>query len=164
MKMKLILFSAIMICAISGVNAQTSDAEVEATVNLLSVQKKEAVAQLINVSPKDSVTFWKIYDEYQASNKASAISRIRLYERTVQAYSNLTPALADSLAGKYLTMRSDQEKSLESYYKKVKAATNPILAFEFYQAEAYMLTLMRIQIMQQVPTYGQLEKAMEKQK
>ena len=139
--------------------AQTSDAEAEAIVNLLGVQKKEAIAKLVSVSGKDSIAFWKLYDEYHQKNLATAKSRIRLYEQTAQAYGNMTPATADSLARKYFENRFGQEKSLEEYYKKIKAATNAVIAFEFYQAEVYLLTQIRASIMQQIPTYGQVQAA-----
>src|SRR6185436_11989316 len=153
--MKTILITAFFLGAFSGVYAQTSDAEADAIINLLGVQKKEAISKLVPVSGKDSIAFWKIYDEYQQSNKATAKDRIGLYEKTAQSYSNMTPAIADSLAAKYFTNRIEQEKSLQVYYNKIKAATNAIIAFEFYQAEVYMLTQLRAQIMQQIPTYGQ---------
>ena len=156
MKIKNILTAVFVLAAISGSYAQTSDAETEAIVNLLGVQKKEAISKLVPVSGKDSIAFWKLYDEYHQLNKATAKSRINLYEKTAMAYSNLTPAVADSLASKYFANRMDQEKTLETYYKKIKAATNAVVAFEFYQAEVYILTQLRAQIMQQIPTYGQL--------
>jgi len=114
------------------------------------------------VTGKDSVAFWKIYDEYQQSNKATAKARISLYEKTAQAYSNMTPSIADSLSNKYFSNRLEQEKSLQVYYNKIKAATNAVIAFEFYQAEVYMLTQIRTTIMQQIPTYGQLQSTLKK--
>jgi hypothetical protein len=71
----------------------------------------------------------------------------------------MTHAIADSLSTRYFANRLEQEKSLESYYKKIKAATNAITAFEFYQAETYLLTQIRASIMNQIPTYGQLKMA-----
>ena len=142
--------------------AQISDAEAEAMVNLLGVQKKEAIGKMVSVSAKDSVAFWKIYNEYQQKNLSMAKERIKLYEQTAYAYGNMTPAVADSLAKKYFDNRMSQEKSLEEYYKKIKAATNATLAFEFYQAEVYLLTQIRASIMQQIPTYGQVQIAAKK--
>jgi len=139
--------------------AQTSDAEADAVVNLLGVQKKEAVAKLVSVSGKDSAAFWKIYNEYHQKNLATAKSRMRLYEQTAQAYGKMTATTADSLAIKYFANRVEQEKSLEEYYKKIKSATNAVIAFQFYQAEVYLLTLIRASIMQQIPTYGQVQAA-----
>jgi hypothetical protein len=160
--MKIIFAAALIIGTVSGAHAQTSDAEADAIVNLLGVQKKEAVSKLVPVTGKDSVAFWKIYDEYQASNKATAKARIALYEKTALAYSDMTASMADSLSIQYFANRSEQEKSLEQYYKKIKLATNAIVAFEFYQAEVYMLTQIRAQIMQQIPTYGQLQGSVKK--
>ena len=157
-------FFLLVVCSISVLvmYAQTSDAEADAIVNLLGVQKKEAISKLVPVSGKDSVAFWKIYDEYQRENKEVAKTRLSLYEHTAQAYANMTPATADSLSKQYFSNRFNQEKSLQEYYNKIKTATNPVVAFEFYQAEIYLLTLMRAQIMQQIPTYGQLKSAAKK--
>src|SRR6187455_2406977 len=119
MKIKNLLLFLFCIGTILPSFAQTSDAEAEAIINLLGVQKKEAVSKLVPVSGKDSVAFWKIYEEYQAENKKTAKERLQLYEHTAQAYSNLTPGVADSLASKYFVNRIAQEKSLEVYYNKI---------------------------------------------
>ena len=142
--------------------AQTSDAEADALLNLLGVQKKEAIKHLVNVSGKDSAAFWKLYDEYQKKNFATAKSRLRLYEQTAQSYNGMTSKVADSLAARYFENRVGQEKSLEEFYKKIKTATNSVTAFEFYQAEVYLLTQIRAQIMQQIPTYGQFQTMIKK--
>src|SRR3954471_17528617 len=123
---KLILFVAI-VGTLSTTKAQTSDAETDAIINLLGVQKREAVAKLVSISRKDSSTFWKIYDDYLTKNKALAKTRIKLYERTAQSYENMTPIIADSLATQYFKNRAGQEKSLEEYYAKMKAATTPVV-------------------------------------
>ena len=162
MKKQINLLAALMVCILSGVQAQTSDAEADAIVNLLGVQKKEAISKLVMVSGKDSVAFWKLYDEYQVMNKANAKARISLYESTAMAYRNMTPAVADSLSGKYFANRIDQELALEMFYQKIKTATNALVAFEFYQAEVYMLTQIRAAIMEQVPTYGELHRSLKK--
>ena len=162
MKISIYLASVVLACVCSASYAQTSDAEADAIVNLLGVQKKEAMRQLVFVTTKDSVAFWKLYDEYQTMNRKEGKNRLRLYERTALAYGSMNATVADSLATKYFANRIDQEKNLETYYKKIKAATNAVLAFQFYQAEIYMLTQLRAQIMQQVPAYGQLVVASHK--
>jgi hypothetical protein len=161
MNMKRMLIVLFASCTV-GTYAQTSNAEADAMVNLLGVQKKEAIAKLVAVSRQDSVAFWTLYDQYLQKNKELAKTRIQLYEQTAQAYGNMTSSVADSLARKYFTNRAIQEKSLEEYYAKIKAATNPVLAFEFYQAEVYLLTQIRASIMQQIPTYGEFKMAVQK--
>jgi hypothetical protein len=162
MKMKII--SAIIVCVFITMAslAQTSDAEAAAMVNLLGVQKREIVAKLVPVTGKDSAAFWKVYDDYQQKNNATGKDRIRLYEQTANSYATMTPQLADSLAKRQFAVRSQQEQLLEDYYKKIKSATNAVIAFEFYQAETYMLTQLRAQIMQQIPTYGEFQSMIKK--
>ena len=160
--MKKIILAVFSIYVTIGAYAQTSDAEAEAMANLLGVQKKEAMAKLVSVSGKDSAAFWKIYDEYLKKNAAMAKQRIQLYEQTAQAYYGMTPAKADSLARRYFENRMTQEKILQEYYTKIKSATNATVAFQFYQGEVYLLTLVRATIMQQIPTYGEVQIAIKK--
>lgn len=160
--MKITLLVVFCVCSMASSYAQTSEAEAKALAELLAVQKKEAISKMVSVGPKDSVAFWKIYDEYSQKNVATAKVRIKLYEQTVASYGNMTASTADSLARQYFSNRTDQEKTLEEYFNKVKKATNAVLAFEFYQAEVYMLTQIRVNIMQQIPTYGQVQLATQK--
>src|SRR5436190_2597587 len=106
MYIKKILFSVFCLTATIGAYAQTSDAEAEAIVNLLGVQKKEVIAKLVSVSGKDSVAFWKIYNEYHQKNLATAKTRMKLYEQTAHAYGNMTPVTADSLSKQYFSNRN----------------------------------------------------------
>ena len=160
-----ILFLVLFFLFASGstIQAQTSDAEADAVINLLGVQKKEAVAKLVSVSGKDSVAFWKVYAEYEKSSAKFAKARLLLYEKIAAAYGNMTTQMADSLAAKNFKLRAEQEKDLELYYNKMKSATNSIVAFMFYQSETYLLTNLRAQIMAQIPTYGQLLKVIREQ-
>jgi flavorubredoxin len=160
--MKTSLIALFCLCTVSFVQAQTSDAEVDAIAHLLGVQKREAISKLVPVRGKDSIAFWKIYDEYQQLSKGTTKARIKLYEKTAHSYEKMNPVVADSLASKYFENRFDQEKTLEIYYKRIKTATNAVIAFEFYQAEIYLLTQIRATIMQQIPTYGQLQAAQKK--
>ena len=160
--MKLLLLAVFSLYITSSLYAQTSDAEAEAMANLLGVQKKEAISKMVSVAPKDSAAFWKIYDEYAKKNVETGKARIKLYEQTVQSYGGMSTGTADSLAKRYFFNRMDQEKTLEEYYNKIKKATNAVTAFEFYQGEVYLLTQIRANIMQQIPTYGQVQLATKK--
>jgi Spy/CpxP family protein refolding chaperone len=160
-KMKKLLLASLAAAFALTTYSQTSDAEADALANLLGVQKREAIAKLVLVPSKDSAAFWKVYNEYQKINVSTGKERIRLYERTANAYNILTPGLADSLSKVYFKNRIDQENTLQEYYGKIKNATNAVLAFEFYQAEVYLLTHIRAQIMQQIPTYGEFMKSVK---
>jgi hypothetical protein len=139
-----------------------ADAESEAIITLLGIQKKEAVSKLVHVAKKDSAAFWKIYNEYLTESKANAKTRMGLYEKTAQSYSDMNAKTADSLATAFYKQRSEQETIIKDYYGKIKKAVDPVVAFQFYQAEVYLITQIRAQIMQQIPTYGELLNAKSK--
>jgi len=160
--MKTIFLSLVCLSLTLVTKAQTSDAEAKAMANLLGVQKREAIAHLITLNGKDSATFWKLYDEYLNDNMGMSKARIQLYEQTARSYGSMTPEVADSLSMRFFENRNAQEKSLQLYYKKIKSATNALVAFQFYQAEVYILTQSRAQIMQQIPTYGEFMKMIKK--
>src|SRR5688572_14608552 len=103
--MKKILLLVACFVSASCLYAQISDAEAQAVANLMGVQKKEAVGKLVKVSGKDSIAFWKLYDEYQNKNNGTAKSRIYLYEKTALAYGDMNAPTADSLARKYFENR-----------------------------------------------------------
>ena len=120
MKFKIVLMAAFFACSAYTSYAQTSDAEADAIINLLGVQKREAVSKLVPVSGKDPVAFWKIYDEYLTENKKTAKARVKLYEYTADAYSNLTPAIADSLASRYFRILWNRKKPWRRITKELR--------------------------------------------
>jgi hypothetical protein len=138
--------------------ARTND-EMEAIVTLLGMDKKKAVAQLVNVTPKDSVAFWNVYQAFEDEQRKFRKQRINIAENTAKAYENMDAKTSDGIVKEVVEFRIAQEKLLDQYYSKMKAATNPLLAFQFYQSEIYLITLARATIMEQIPTYGQLLKA-----
>jgi hypothetical protein len=159
--MKYFLLAVVCTAFCLGGYAQTSDEEAQAIVNLMGVQKKQVIAKLVHVPTKDSAQFWHLYNEYQKENATAAKTRIHLYEATAQAYGNMTDKAADSLANQYFKNRMSQEKTLEVYFNKIKTAVNATTAFEFYQAEVYMLTSVRAHIMSQIPTFSEFRAAVE---
>jgi hypothetical protein len=159
--MKFFLLAVVCTTLCMGVYAQTSDEEAQAIINLMGVQKKQVIAKLVHVPAKDSAQFWHLYNEYQQKTTAVAKSRYHLYESTINAYANMTDKAADSLAGQYFKNRMAQEQMLEEYFKKIKTAVNATTAFEFYQAEVYMLTAVRAHIMSQIPTFSEFRAAVE---
>ena len=158
MKLKFAFLALIFTGLSYAVVAQSSDEETEAIINLLGVKKKQATVELVHITPKDSVNFWKIYNAYEVERKKLAKERIAVSEDLANAYSTMDNKKADDLSARFFKLRAGQENLLEQYYGKMKAATNSVLALQFYQSETYLLTLIRASIMQQIPTYGQISK------
>jgi len=160
MKLKFVLMTVFLLSlSLSSFSLAVSNDELDAIVTLLGAQKRDLVKELVNITPKDSVNFWKVYSAFEQDMKKYRKERIQSFEKFAKAYSNMDDKTADEIAKVLFSVRSGQEKLFEEYYGKMKAATNASLAIQFYQAEIYYLTLARANIMQQLPAYGQVLKA-----
>lgn len=148
--------------AFSSFSQTPTNDELDAIVTLLGMEKKQAINELVSITSKDSVNFWKVYSTFEEEQKKFRKKRILTYEKLVKAYSAMDDKTADQLAKDFFELRMGQEKLLEQYYGKIKAATSSSMAIQFYQAETYFITLARGTIMQQIPTYGQILKATNK--
>lgn len=149
----------IFIClAFTGYAQITSNDELDAVVTLLGVQKREAVKELVNIPKKDSANFWKVYVAFEDEQKKFRKQRIQVYDQLVNSYNTMDEKAADKFAKEFFELRAGQEKLLSQYYEKMKTATSSLVAIQFYQAETYILTLARTNLMQQIPTYGQVMK------
>jgi hypothetical protein len=163
MKLKFVLITVFLLSlSLSSFSQGNSNDELDAIVTLLGAQKRDLVKELVNIMPKDSAKFWKVYSAFEQDMKKYRKERIQGYEKFAKAYSNMDDKTADELAKILFTNRSGQEKLFEDYYGKMKAATNASVAIQFYQCEIYYLTLARANIMQQLPAYGQVLKQQKK--
>ena len=144
--------------AFSSFSQATTNDELDAVVTLLGVQKRDLVKELVNITSKDSANFWKVYAAFEQDQKKYRKERIQTYDKFAKAYDKMDDKTADELGKSFAELRIGQEKLLEQYFGKMKAATSATLAIQFYQAETYYMTLARATIMQQLPTYGQVLK------
>jgi hypothetical protein len=159
MKIKIAIIAlAFLSSSVSSFSQTTSNDELDAIVTLLGAQKRDLVKALVHITPKDSANFWKVYASFEQDQKKLRKERIQSYEKFANSYDKMDDKTADELAKSFAETRIAQEKLLQEYYGKVKTATSATLAIQFYQAETYYLTLARANIMQQLPTYGQVLK------
>jgi hypothetical protein len=153
-----LLIVGLLSLSIYSFSQAVSNDEVDAIVTLLGVQKRDLVKELVHITPKDSANFWKVYTSFEQDQKKLRKDRLKDYDKFAKAYDKMDDKTADELAKSFAETRIAQEKLLEQYYGKMKVATSATLAIQFYQAETYYLTLARANIMQQLPSYGQVLK------
>ncbi len=151
------IIAALLISTIV-VNAQdASQEEVQMYQALFGKEKKQLVGDLIKLNPEQSAKFWPIYDKYEIERKALGKERIDLVTNLADAYSSMSPVKADAVVKQTITLRNNQEKVLNKYYKSMKSAVGSEKAFEFYQFETYLLTEIRGAVMEQIPLNSQFK-------
>jgi len=63
----------------------------------------------------------------------------------------MTNESADKMTTDIIALASQTDKLIVSYYKKIKKATNPVVAAQFYQIEGYILSGIRMTILEELP-------------
>jgi hypothetical protein len=148
-KVSLILATIFLFTGI--IQAQTNKEEVDIMQAAFGMEKKAMVAEFVQLDASQKDAFWKLYDEYETQRKTYGKQRIDLLLEYNNTYEKMTNETADAWMNKALDLSKKTDALLLSYYKKVKKATNPINALQFYQVELFILTGIRNQIMGELP-------------
>jgi len=131
--------------------AQSNKEEVDLFQAAAGMQKKEAVAAFVQPSDAQKDVFWKLYDEYESARKLNGQKRIQLLDQYAKQYNTMTEEQADSWAKEVIKLQQSTDKLMVTYYNKIKKATSPIVALQFYQIENYILSVVRAEVLDQVP-------------
>jgi len=149
--MKKVTLLLLALFTFAFVNAQSNKEEIELYQSAFGMEKKAVVAEFVKVDAAQKDAFWKLYDEYETSRKDLGKKRIELMTKYAENFDKLTNDFAESWTKEVLTLGQKTDDLLISYYNKVKKATNPVVALQFYQIEVYVLTVIRLAILEEIP-------------
>ena len=147
---KYILIIAVSFIA-SITYAQSDKEEVDLMQAAFGMNKKAAVAEFVKVSDTQKDAFWKLYDEYETQRKDLGKQRIELLKQYADQYKTMTSEQADAWTKKVMDLQKKTDGLIATYYGKVKAISDGIVATQFYQIENYILTGIRAEILGNVP-------------
>lgn len=137
--------------AFSGLNAQTSQEEVDLIQSIFGMEKKALVAEFVKPDASQKDAFWQLYDEYELARKELGKKRIELLLKYDENFENLSNEIAGDLLKEILALTKKNDKLVASYVKKVGKATSPVVAMQFHQIEMYILSEIRVSIAANVP-------------
>lgn len=121
--------------------------EFEIIQDAFGLQKKDIIATFIGLEGVDVDAFWEVYNEYEAKRKELGKVRLEILYNYSMEIGMVTNEEAEALMKKVIPMRKSYDKLIIDYYKKMKKATNPIVAAQFYQIENYISTGIRFTIL-----------------
>ena len=156
---KLVLAVVLVSCTIGSSYSQSIyKEEVDAVQDMFGKNKKELITGLIKMAPDEAAKFWPVYDEYEVERKELGKKRIAMLENLTDAYKEMSAAKADLVSKETIKLALETDKMLERYYGKMRTATTSEIAFEFLQAEVYILTEIRSKLMDEIPLYSNIKK------
>ena len=131
--------------------SQTNKEEVDLMQAAFGMDKKAIVTDFVKPSATQKDAFWKLYDEYETQRKDLGKQRIVLLNQYAEQYLTMTGEQADVWTRKVIDLQKKTDNLIVTYYGKVKAISDGIVATQFYQIENYILTGIRAEILENVP-------------
>jgi hypothetical protein len=131
--------------------SQSNKEEIDLVQAAFGMEKKEVVASFIKVSATQKDAFWKLYDEYETERKELGKQRINLLAVYAKEYLTMTVTQADEWTKNVIELQKKTDALIVTYYGKVKAISDGLVATQFYQIENYILTAIRMEILKEVP-------------
>ncbi len=149
MKKFILIFSALVMAL--GSWAQSNKEEVDLLQAAFGHDKKTVVADFVKPSAAQKDAFWKLYDQYETQRKELGKQRIALLSQYADQYLTMTPVQADAWTTKVIALQKKTDNLIAVYYGKVKLISDGLVATQFYQIENYILTAIRMQLLQNIP-------------
>jgi hypothetical protein len=149
MKKYILIISALFLASFAY--TQSNKEEVDLLQAAFGMDKKAVVGDFVKPSPAQKDAFWKLYDEYETKRKELGKQRIELLKQYANQYLTMTGEQADVWTKKASELQKKTDELIMIYYGKIKAISDGIVATQFYQIENYILTSIRMQLLQQVP-------------
>jgi hypothetical protein len=117
----------------------------------LPEQKREIIAETMELTIEQSEIFYPIYTEYELELNELSGERLKLVKDYSENYYSLTDEVAARLASKKYELEQKRTDLLWKYYNKFKTELNPIDAAMFYQVESQLLMLIDVQVAGEIP-------------
>ena len=155
---KTLIIAACIFFSFNSLMAQSNKEDIDIIQAAFGKEKKDLVSQYMQVSAKDSVAFWKLYDEYEGKRKEIGRQRIDVIQQYADNYDHLTDAKATQLATAMLMNDGKYTQLYQTYLAKFGAIIGGVNAAKLFQLEVYLQTLVKMHIMDQIPFIGQLDK------
>lgn len=131
--------------------AQTENDYLEISRDVLKVEKKAAIAEIMKLTDIESVGFWELYNEYENKNYLIQNKRIAIIKDFADNYENLSAEKADKLLLEAFDYQTEVLKLNKSYYKKFKKIIPVGEAAKLFQALGRIDNLITAQLALEIP-------------
>lgn len=149
--MKKILSILTVILVSASIYAQAENDYLEIARDVLKMEKKAVVAELMQLTDAESTTFWELYNEYQGKLYLVQNKRIAIIRDFAENFETLTDEKADELWLNAMAFNQEVLKLEKQYYKKFKKILPAGKAARFFQAENKIETMIDAQLAIEIP-------------
>lgn len=138
---------------------QSSKEDIDLIQSMYGKEKKELVGVYMSMPQSQSISFWAVYDQYEAERKAYGKARIALIDDYANVYDALTDEKAVELVNKKNALYNDFGKIQKKYFGKMTKIIGGKQAAKFIQLEDYLENSLRLSIQEEIPFIQEIEKS-----
>ena len=132
--------------------AQSNQDEIELMQSLYGMEKRDIVAEFVELSEVQEQEFWALYNDYENERKELGKKKFQLLQSYVDDYGQVKAEDADNFMKQAIPLRIKSDKLTDNYYKKIKTKTDPIVAMQFYQIENYLADAIKMELLEDIYT------------
>jgi hypothetical protein len=153
---KIILFA---ICAVFAMvtKAQTNIDELKYLQSIFGMEKKQLVAERMNISKADSAKFWTLYDDYELFRSEIGEKRANNVQQYVDNYAKITNTKADELLKTTFEVNNELAKLWQKTYNTMSKEISAVKAGQFIYLEMYFEALGRAKLSEIIPHISEIE-------
>ena len=152
MKKQVLMLAFVMITIVSF--AQSNKEDVDLLQAALGKDKKALYSEFMILEGAQKDAFWTLYDDYEGKRKEIGKKRIGLLEKYVKGYETMTDADTEASLKEMMSMQSETNGLIDTYTNKMKKTAGLKAAAQFYQLENYVTSVVRAQILANIPVLG----------
>jgi len=152
---KIFLFAFCTLFALA-LKAQTNTEDLKYLQTMFGMDKKQFVAERMQISKADSAKFWSAYEEYELYRSEIGDKRggnVQLYS---QNYSTLTKAQADAIVKTAFEVNDEFTGLLQKTYKIMSKDVSAVKAGQFVFLEMYFEAAGRMKLAEIIPHIGEI--------
>ena len=146
--------AALALLAVAGAARAQGNPYLEALRSEVAAQKTEIMQQAMMLTDEQADVFWPIYNEFVAEQREVGELRMEMAQRYFDNQMSLTPEIADEIIRGFFAYEAKKAELLHTYFGKVSAALDAVVAARFIQSERHIQMLIDIQIANEVPLIG----------
>ena len=133
------------------VQAQTRVDEQQVFLAQVQTRERAIVFEALELDDQQVAAFTPLFDEFQAQNKKVMDRAIALIETFAASYESMNEDAAERLLKDWFELKSDEDRLIRDYSRKVGKVLPPSKVLRFVQIENRMSTELRLEALRSIP-------------
>ncbi len=148
---KITLLVTVLFVAASFVNAQSTKEEVDLMQASFGMEKKPWFLNLYRLTLHKKMPSGNCMMNMKLPAKLWDRKGFNFSTIILQNMTKFTNESADTWTKNVIDLSKATDDLIITYYNKIKKVTNPIVALQFYQVEGYILSGIRVSLLESLP-------------